>query len=119
MRILTHRCTQKGTFFQNQGTLFLFSRKDWGDPTPPTPQQILLPVLQVEKKILYDTTNGQTKGQSSTTSGKTSTTSRETSTTVDKRASTMRDQTSFASTTSDKLVKLFTIKQNVALQEEL
>ena len=37
MRILTHRCTQKGTFFQNQGTLFLFSRKDWGDPTPPHP----------------------------------------------------------------------------------
>ena len=73
----------------------------------------------MEKKILYDTTNGQTKGQSSTTSGKTSTTSRESSTTVDKRASTMRDQTSFASTTSDKLVKLFTIKQNVALQEEL
>ena len=86
---------------------------------PPPPKQILLPVLQVKKKILYDTTNGQTKGQSSTTSGKTSTTSRETSTTVEKRASTMRDQTSFASTTSDKLVKLFTIKQNVALQEEL
>ena len=33
MRNLTHRCTQKGTFFQNQGTLFLFSKKDWGDPT--------------------------------------------------------------------------------------
>ena len=111
----------KGHIFPKSGHSFSIFKKGLGSPypPPPTPQQILLPVLQVEKKILYDTTNGQTKGQSSTTSGKTSTTSRETSTTVDKRASTMRDQTSFASTTSDKLVKLFTIKQNVALQEEL
>ena len=108
----------KGHIFPKSGHSFSIFKKGLGRPYPP-PQQILLPVLQVEKKILYDTTNGQTKGQSSTTSGKTSTTSRETSTTVEKRASTMRDQTSFASTTSDKLVKLFTIKQNVALQEEL